>query len=94
MKSGHYSLGALAFVPVMNSSSLSGSGSVVLLLWLLHRARMPDRGKGRLVFLSRQIGKSVNRGERGMRLYNYDICTSWYVDYISIERFLKSIPVR
>lgn len=86
MKSGRYSLGALAFVPVMNSSSLNGSGTAVLLLWLLHRTPIPGRGKGRLVFLNRQIGKSVNGGERGVRLYNYDICTFWYVDYISIER--------
>lgn len=61
---------------------------------------MLDRGKGRLVFLNRQIGKSVNRGKRGTKLYNYDIHTFWYVDYISIQRWKKkkkqqtSIPVR
>lgn len=89
MKSGHYCLGALALVPVMNSSSLNGSGIVVLFLWLLHRAPMQDRGKGRLVFLNRQIGKSVNRGKRGTKLYNYDICTFWHADYISIQRWKK-----
>ena len=68
MKSGHDSLGALALVPAVNSSSPNGSGTVVLLPWLLHRAPVPDRGKGGLVFPNRWIGKSVNRGERGTRL--------------------------
>lgn len=31
----------------------------------------------------------MNTGESGMTLYNYDACTFWYVDYISIERWKK-----